>query len=108
MHIITATVAIVRCIYKSSLVCATYYIGSALRMSYRPRTQSVDRYNGSSDQWSSGEQQRAGGQGLSSGGLDGRWTSDNDVTDTAWQRTLNSSSLSADRGQLRTTSSLCS
>jgi len=76
-------------------------------MSFRRRVHSLDRY---SDRRDDDGEQRGGGTGVSSSGggrrsartpssaVDG-WTSDNDVTDSAWQRTVQSSS-STDRGQL--------
>jgi len=73
-------------------------------MSSRPRTQSLDRYNGGDDDGPGGVASAGVGSGRrptrtpSSDVADG-WTSDNDVTDSAWQRTVQSSS-STNPGQL--------
>jgi len=80
-------------------------------MSYRLRSQSLDRYNGGDEQQS--------GRGITSAGLGGgsgrsvrtsvstidNWTSDDDITDSAWRRTIKSSSSSENRGQFASLSS---
>ena len=85
---------------------------SATIMSYELRSRSLGRYDGGNRSFA---EQRSG-RGIASaslGGSGGRsvrtstsavdsWASDDDITDTAWRRSVQSSSSSTNRGQSTT------
>jgi len=84
--------------------------GGPVTMSYRPRVHSLGRYDDRSNGADRSFGEQRGGPGVSSAGDGGAdsWTSDHDVTDSAWQRTIrsSSSSLSSNRGQFTPLSGL--